>query len=60
MAEKRITMSDIADKLGLSINAVSLALNGKAGVSEETRKNIENGGRNWISGPEREIYIYIF
>lgn len=40
MAEKRITMSDIARKLDLSINAVSIALNGKAGVSEETRKKI--------------------
>ncbi len=40
MKEKRITMSDIAKKLDLSINAVSLALNGKVGVSEETRKRI--------------------
>ncbi len=40
MKEKRVTMSDIAKKLGLSINAVSLALNGKVGVSEETRKRI--------------------
>ncbi len=40
MGEKRITMSDIAQKLGLSINAVSLALNGKTGVSEKTRKKV--------------------
>lgn len=40
MAEKRITMSDIAERLGVSINAVSLALNGKTGVSETTRKKI--------------------
>lgn len=38
MGEKRITMSDIAQRLDLSINAVSLALNGKTGVSEKTRK----------------------
>lgn len=35
---KRVTMKDIAEKLNLSINAVSLALNDKVGVSEETRK----------------------
>lgn len=33
----KITMKDIAKKLNLSINAVSLVLNNKAGVSEETR-----------------------
>lgn len=31
-------MKDIAERLNLSINAVSLALNDKVGVSEETRK----------------------
>ncbi len=40
MGEKRITMSDIAQRLDLSINAVSLALNGKTGVSEKTRKKV--------------------
>ncbi|VYU11452.1 LacI family DNA-binding transcriptional regulator [Clostridium paraputrificum] len=35
---KKATMKDIANKLNISINAVSLALNSKAGVSEETRK----------------------
>lgn len=34
---KKVTMKDIASKLNLSINAVSLVLNDKAGVSEETR-----------------------
>lgn len=34
---KRISMQDIADRLQISKNAVSLALNGKAGVSDETR-----------------------
>lgn len=37
---KKVTMKDIAEKLNLSINAVSLALNNKGGVSEETRKII--------------------
>ena len=30
----KITMKDIAERLDISINAVSLALNSKAGVSE--------------------------
>lgn len=42
MAEKRVTMSDIAEKLGISVNAVSLALNDRVGVSEETRKKVLN------------------
>lgn len=33
----KITMKDIAEKVNLSINAVSLVLNNKAGVSDETR-----------------------
>lgn len=35
--EKRITMKDIANRLELSVNAVSLALNDRAGVSDKTR-----------------------
>lgn len=35
---KRVSMQDIADRLQISKNAVSLALNGKPGVSEETRE----------------------
>lgn len=38
---KKITMQDIADRLNISKNAVSQALTGKPGVSEETRKQIE-------------------
>lgn len=38
----KVTMKDIAKKLNISINAVSLALNGKAGVSEETKKLVLN------------------
>lgn len=36
----KVTMKDISEKLNISINAVSLALNSKAGVSEETRKMV--------------------
>lgn len=35
--KKKVTMKDIADKLNISINAVSLALNDRIGVSEDTR-----------------------
>jgi DNA-binding LacI/PurR family transcriptional regulator len=38
----KVTMKDIADRLGLSINSVSLALNHKKGVSQETRNLILN------------------
>lgn len=37
---KRPTISDIAAMAGVSIGAVSYALNGRPGVSEETRKRI--------------------
>jgi DNA-binding LacI/PurR family transcriptional regulator len=37
---KRITMKDIAKAMGISVNAVSLALNDQKGVSEATRIRI--------------------
>jgi len=37
---KRVSMQDIADYVGVSKNAVSLALNNKPGVSDELRKKI--------------------
>lgn len=36
----RITAKDIAKRLGISAAAVSMALNGKPGVSEETREQV--------------------
>lgn len=39
-AKKKVSMQDIADRLDISKNAVSLALNGKSGVSEQTRELI--------------------
>lgn len=38
--KKKVTMKDIGDALELSVNAVSLALNGKSGVSESTRREV--------------------
>ena len=40
MAGKRTTMADIANELGISKNAVSLALRGKEGISEGLRRRI--------------------
>lgn len=37
---KRVTMADIANKLGISKNAVSLSLNNRPGVSEELRAQV--------------------
>lgn len=37
---KEVRMKDIADRLGISVVAVSKALNGKSGVSEELRAKI--------------------
>jgi DNA-binding LacI/PurR family transcriptional regulator len=37
---ERVTMKDIARTLGISVNAVSLALNDRKGVSEETRIHV--------------------
>jgi LacI family transcriptional regulator len=37
MTEKKVTMKDIASELNISINAVSLALNNKTGVSDDMR-----------------------
>jgi LacI family transcriptional regulator len=37
---KKVTMKDIADSLGISTNAVSMALNDQKGVSAETRRRV--------------------
>lgn len=42
MAEHRPRMVDIANRLGISVNAVSLALAGRPGVSAETRRAVES------------------
>lgn len=40
MRSKSVTLADIAKELGISSNAVSLALRGKEGVSDELRERI--------------------
>ncbi len=52
----RGSASDIAQALGVSRAAVSYALNGKPGVSDETRKEILNLARTYgIEIPERAV-----
>ncbi|MFK4837365.1 LacI family DNA-binding transcriptional regulator [Microbacterium sp. ZW T2_14] len=43
---QRITIADIAREAGVSTGAVSYALNGRAGVSDETRRRILEIARN--------------
>ena len=40
MVPSRVTIADVAARAGVSIGAVSFALNGRTGVSEETRQRI--------------------
>ena len=40
MPQARITIADVAARVGVSIGAVSFALNGRPGVSDETRQRI--------------------
>jgi len=40
MVKQKVTMKDIADQLGLSVNAVSLALNNKTGVGKKNKNLI--------------------
>lgn len=53
----KVTMKDIANKLGLSINAVSLALNDRAGVGENTRKLILDTAENMGYLDQRSKYL---
>ncbi len=39
--DRRVTISDIAARAGVSIGAVSFALNGRKGVSDETRARVQ-------------------
>ena len=47
-------MKDIANRLGISINAVSIALNDKPGVSDEMRLEILR------TADEKKIFVCIF
>ncbi|MGG6310001.1 LacI family DNA-binding transcriptional regulator [Paenibacillus macerans] len=49
--KKKISMQDIADRLQISKNAVSLALMNKKGVSEEMRSLVQQTARDMGYGP---------
>ena len=46
MAERRPTIADVAAHAGVSLGAVSFALNGRPGVGEQTRKRILAAARD--------------
>lgn len=58
--KKRVTMKEIANRLGLSINAVSLALNDRAGVSEETRRLVLNTAEEMGYLDQRSKYSEVY
>ncbi|WP_227877127.1 substrate-binding domain-containing protein [Paenibacillus macerans] len=49
--KKKVSMQDIADKLGISKNAVSLALMNKKGVSEDMRSRVLQAAKEMAYGP---------
>ena len=36
----KLTLKELAERLGVSVSAVSLAINGRPGLSDETRSRI--------------------
>ena len=58
MTRKRVTMKDIADRLNLSINAVSLALNGS--WRRNKTFDFKYCRRNGISGSVCKVYAKLF
>src|ERR1700733_10648352 len=64
------TLSDVAQRAGVSRSLVSLAMRGEGGVSEETRKRIQKAAedvsyrpnalaRNLASGSSRSIGVVV-
>jgi DNA-binding LacI/PurR family transcriptional regulator len=53
MVQSRVTIADVAARAGVSIGAVSFALNGRAGVSEETRQRILDVAREMGWSPSQ-------
>lgn len=56
----KVTMKDIAKRLGISINAVSIALNDKVGVSEEMRIEILRTADEMGYINQKRKYLSIF
>ena len=53
--QKEVKMQDIADRLGISVVAVSKALSGKSGVSEAMRAKVCRTAEelNYVYNPRR-------
>ena len=56
----KITMKDIAKRLNVSINAVSIALNDKPGVSDEMRLQILRTADEMGYINQKKQYLSIF
>ena len=58
----KVTMKDIANKLGISINAVSIALNDKPGVSDEMRLEILKMAdkMGYINQKRQYLSVYLY
>jgi DNA-binding LacI/PurR family transcriptional regulator len=57
---KKVSMRDIAQALGVSVNAVSLALNDRKGVSKETRLKVMEAAQNLGYLDHKVHYANIF
>src|SRR6266478_6281279 len=55
MAAFRVMLREIADRTGISRMAVSLALRGKSGVSETTRKKVLKVAKELGYEPDPEV-----
>lgn len=57
---KRVTMKEMADILGVSINAVSLALNNKPGVGDDLRKAVLDLAQKcgYLEKKQRYVHTY--
>ena len=56
----KVTMRDIAEKLNISINAVSIALNDKPGVSDQMRLLILRTADEMGYINEKRKYLSVF
>ena len=50
---KRITIKELAERLGLSPSTVSRALAGDRNIRRETRERVSDWQENWVTVPIR-------
>ncbi len=60
MRRKKVTLHDLADKLGLSVQTVSKALSGKPGMSEQTRSDVFRHARElgYLTKAQTNAFAY--